>query len=159
MPQANWSDYLELLRELSGVLARLTQTQREKTEAVRGDDLAALDDCMKREQALSLSLRGLESKREAAQQALGAGGGNLRKLTSQVPAELRREAAAVEEELRQQYQLYRCAADVARGTLECNLHEIEKVIAAQGGAVPAGPGYQSAAQPDLPGPMKTDFRA
>ena len=74
------------------------------------------------------------------------------------PEPLRLEAKKTVEHLQQQYQLFRSAAQVARSTLECNLHEIEKILAQEGGAALDGPGYQGS-DPQLPKPLRTDFRA
>jgi cobalamin-dependent methionine synthase I len=62
------------------------------------------------------------------------------------------------ENLRKSYEIYRSAAETARNTLECNLHEIEKFLAAQEALPTTGPGYTpSAVEP--PRSMKSDFRA
>ena len=55
--------YLKLLQELSRDLDRLAQLEQQKSGTVRDNDLLALDEVLKQEQALSLSLRGLEIKR------------------------------------------------------------------------------------------------
>ena len=52
-----YADLLHLLVELEGSLKRLTAIQEEKRAKLQ--DLDGLNDCMKREQALSLSLRGM----------------------------------------------------------------------------------------------------
>ena len=48
--------------------------------------------------------------------------------------------------------------EVARDTLECNLHQIEKAIRAEDPERAAQTGYPGAPV-DLPPQMKTDFRA
>lgn len=154
-----FATYLSLLREISRTLVSLTETAQQKTAAVRQDNLAVLNECLKREQALSLSLRGFEQKRAAATKDLGFDESiPLSGLAAHYPVELQPEAKAAAEELLQNYQLYRSASEVARSTLECNLHQIEKVLAASGEAEISGAGYD-AAQPEPPAPMKTDFRA
>ena len=59
----NTENLLHFLSELQQELDRLTQLQPQKIDAVRAHDLDVLNDCMKQEQAISLSLRGLEQKR------------------------------------------------------------------------------------------------
>ena len=63
--------YLDLLSQLSGHLERLTQLSQQKAEAVRRDDLLALDEALKQEQVLTLALRGLEQKRLTLLDQLG----------------------------------------------------------------------------------------
>ena len=109
---------------------------------------------MKREQALSLALRSLDQRRETALAAMGLREVPLSGLTAQAPEDCREETRRTVELLRDQYLQYHGAAEVARNTLECNLHQIEKVLAEMDPEGQAG-----AAEPQLPSQMRTDFRA
>lgn len=151
-------EYLSLLDGLRNSLEQLTELDQQKTAAVRKDDLAELNEILKKEQALSLSLRGQEQKRLKLAEALGFQNIPLRQLPASYPDSLYLRAKETVENLSNQYEIYRCAAEVARNTLECNLHEVEKVLEQMGGDVPLGPGYSA---PDIAPPpaMKTDFRA
>ena len=120
------------MQELGEVFEKLTALTKEKTEAVHRADLGAVNDCMKREQALSLSLRSMDLKREKMLSELGLTGVPLSGLAAHCPAELRQEARQVEEQLRSRLAVYRSAADVSRTTLEISLHEIDKMIADEG---------------------------
>ncbi len=150
--------YLSLLNELSGRLDQLSELARQKTQAVKKDDLTALDEALKQEQAMTLNLRGLEQKRLRAVSQLGLEGSSLSELASRYPDSMQIQARQTAEKLLRSYQEYRCAAEVARNTLELNLHEIEKVIAASGVDTAGVPGY-AAPVPEPPKRMKTDFRA
>lgn len=155
---APYLDYLSLLNELCGHFSSLCDLAHQKTAAVQHDDLLALDKVLKQEQALALTLRGFEPKRLKQLEALGLSGVPLSKLADAYPSHLRMRAKETAEQLQTQYQLYQAAAEVARNTLECNLHEIEKIVSDMGGDAVSGPGYSSP-DLDLPRPMKTDFRA
>ena len=65
MAGTSWQDYLKLLRDLSHTLEQLTQVEREKNEAAAAGDVQGVEACMKREQAMSMSLRGYDQKRTA----------------------------------------------------------------------------------------------
>lgn len=151
MNSLEFQKYLELLQEISGTLARLAGVQQEKARAVRLDDLWGLDACMKQEQAIGMALRGYEQKREAALLNLGLRGIPLSGLYKHAPEDCRRQAREVAEELDQQYRYYRTASEVARNTLECNLHEIEKVLKDLGKITEDGE--------EIPGPLHREFRA
>lgn len=155
--ESRYREYLSLLSSIGNTLGRLSELSRQKTAAVQQDDLAALDQVMKQEQVLALDLRGKEQKRMAQLAGLGLTGVSLSALPEHCPDSLRLEAKTVAEDLRRSYEVYRSAAEVARNTLECNLHQIEKFLAGSG-AVPAGPGYASSTV-EPPPAMKTDFRA
>ena len=148
---------LDIFDKLAACLGQLADLSHQKTDAVRADNLLALDEVLKQEQALTLSIRGLESKNDALLKELGLKQVPLSALPERYPPELQLKAKQTVDNLHNQYFLYRRAAAVARNTLECNLHEIEKFLMQQGMDPSAGPGYVS---PDLepPAPMKTDIR-
>ncbi|MBE6909724.1 MAG: flagellar protein FlgN [Ruminococcaceae bacterium] len=134
-----YRDYFAFMDQLGQTLDELTELAREKTAAVRRDDLLAVDGCMKREQALSLSLRSMDRKREKLLAQMGLRDVTLSGLAQHCPEELRGEAKAAAAKLRDRYVLYRSASDVARTTLECNLHQIERLLADEADA-PLGGG-------------------
>ena len=151
--------YFGVLRELGGVLDRLTPLAQQKAEAVRASDLTALDAVLKQEQALGLSLRGLELKRQKLASLLGLDGTPLSALPEHCPAELKDEARKTATALRKSYEIYRGYSNVARNTLELNLHQIDKYL--EGAGVDpkmAAQGYEAPSS-EPPQKMKTDFRA
>ena len=158
MDEQAFRNYLHLLQELCGTLSALTEIEQEKTQTVRGDDLAGLNACMKREQALTLALRGYDQKREAALTALGLTGVPLSQLAARAPEGCRAEARSTVEELRLQYSLFRSAAEVSRDTLECNLHQIEGVLQKMEAEGTGSSGYEKE-EPQIPPTLRTDFRA
>ena len=131
-------EYFAFMGQLGDLLDRLTELAKEKAAAVRRDDLLAVDNCMKQEQALSLSLRTMDKKREALLAGIGLQNVSLSDFAQHCPEEIRREARDASEELRTRYVLYRSAADVARTTLECNLHQIERMLADEADAPMGG---------------------
>lgn len=137
---ATFDDYFRFLDQLCGIFEKLTKIAREKASAVRHDDLLRVNECMKQEQVLSLSLRGMDQKREKMLKELGLSGVPLSGLAKHCPEELRLKAVKKEEQVRNSLRVFQSAQQAARTILECNLHEIEKYIgdhAPQGGA-PAG---------------------
>ena len=149
---------LTLFETLTVQLKQLTELAKRKTAAVRRSDLLELDKILKEEQAQSLALRGLEQKRITMLQQLGLQDIPLTELSSKVPADLQQKAKATVENLRREFAIYRSAAEVARNTLECNLHEVEKFLAAAGAGEDSGAGYQNG-NVEPPSKMKSDFRA
>ena len=151
--------YFGVLRELGGVLDRLTPLALQKAEAARASDLTALDEVLKQEQALSLNLRGLELKRQKLVSQLGLEGVPLSALPERCPAELADDARKTAAGLRKSYEIYRSYSNLARSTLELNLHQIDKFLE-RSGVDPklAVQGYE-APPTEPPQKMKTDFRA
>ncbi len=133
---ATFESYFDFLRRLSGTIQELTDLAQKKTQAVLHDDLEQVNECMRKEQALGLTLRSMDKKRDELLDELGLGGVPLSGLAEHCPAEFRREARDAAKELRSRYDIYRGAAEVSRTTLECNLHQIEKYLKDESGGLP-----------------------
>ena len=138
----SWREYLSLMESLGQKLDELTELERVKIRAVGSSDLPGLEECMKREQVVSLSLRGMDQKRDKLLAELGIAGVRLRDLADHAPGELKRETKDAAERLRQKYELFQSASGVARDALECSLHAIEQIrkvqeaMDAEGGPAP-----------------------
>ena len=152
--------YLSFLSALGQVLENLTVLSERKLAAAQADDLAALNELLNQEQALSLSFRGLEQTRDKLLPQLGLTGVPLTKVPDRCPPALQAEARQTVENLREKYRVYQQAAGKTRTVLERNLQEVERVLAEMGGppAEAAGPGYHSESETAPPPSMRTDFR-
>jgi len=146
---AAFETYLDFLGQIGKTLEQLTELEKQKAAAVRADDLRSVDACMRREQALSLSLRSMDIKREKMLSELGLRGVRLSGLIEHCPEKYRLQTKEAVETLHRQFAVYQGAAEVARTTLECNLHELEKLIGSK----------TSAAAPPRPTGGMTDIRA
>lgn len=153
----SYQEYLDVLEQMRTALEQLSELENQKSDAVRNNDLVALDHVLKQEQAFALTFRGLEQKQTALLDKTGLKGVPLSSLSDSFPEDMRLEAKQTAERLKMQYDLYRSCSDAARTLLECNLHVIDKVIA-ESSASAEGPGYQPK-DPEIPSAMKTDFRA
>lgn len=141
-----WQDYLRLLNSVGDALEKLTELEQTKAQAVSRGDLRAVEELMKQEQVFSLSLRGLDQKRDRMLKDMGLTGVHLRELASRAPEDMYREVKAAAEKLRRQYEVFQAASQVARDTLECNLRAIENIQKAQ------------SAPPEEGRPHQADFR-
>ena len=158
-----YREYLELLDAMGEGLDQLSALSEKKIEAVRKDDLMALDEIMKQEQALALAFRGIEQSQEKLMGQLGWREVSLSKTAERFPPELQGEAVRAVQALQGRYQAYRSISGSARESLEGGIREIDGMIAGLGGApapqaVP-GPGYGQREDAVPPQSMKTDLRA
>lgn len=136
MDMSVWQDYLKMLDSLGAALDKLTEIERTKTAAVGRGDLDGVEACMKQEQVISLSLRGMDQKREKMLAQLGLTGVPLRELEERGPREAHMETRRTVEALRRKYEVFQSASEVARDALECNLHTIEQAQKAKGAPPP-----------------------
>ena len=145
-----WQDYLRLLEQLTRTIHQLTGIEQNKTMAASQGNLEELETCMRQEQAMSLSLRGHDQKRDALLARMGLTGVPLRELERHAPVDLLMETKRVAETLRREYGLFQTASQVARNTLECNLRMIEKARAQlEGEAPPPGENGDQPSQYEL----------
>lgn len=149
-------DYVQLLRELEQTLRDLTALQPEKIAAVRAHDLEVLNDCMKREQAASLALRGLEQKRANMAKALGVDGVPIRQVAGHCPESCRGDLSHAVESLIRRGQELRSAQDAARAVVESDLRRVNGELERRGVATDPEEGAQPAVPPRT---MRTDIRA
>ena len=159
-----YQGYLQLMADLGEGLDRLGALAEKKIAAVRQNDLMALDEIMKQEQALALAFRGMEQSQDKLADQLGWQGVSLSKTADQFPPELRGEAVQAVQALQEKYAAYRKLSAASREALENGIHEVDAIIAQLGGPPapppPGGPGYGPAAETAAPPQsMKTDFRA
>ena len=89
---APFLSYLDLLRDLGASLDQLSQLAQEKMASVRQDDLIALDEVIKQEQAMSLNLRGLEQRRLKLMDQMELRGVPLDNLSGHYPKDLQLQA-------------------------------------------------------------------
>ena len=148
--------YLELLQSILSNLSQLTKLVHRKIEVAQMDDLAALDEILNEEQALALAFRGLEQKRLNLLRELDLSEVPLAQLSAHFPPEMEEAVRQTAAELMEQYRTYHDGAQTARGILEHNLREVDRVLAVLN-ADPAGnPGHvtQTPSSPSA----KADFR-
>ena len=146
-------ELLKLFESLIRHLDKLTDLAKQKTITVRKNDLMDLDRILREEQAIALALRGIDQKRTVLLQKLDLMDVPLIDLPAKAPDTLQQDVRKTVENLRHAYQIYASAAEVARNTLECNLHEIEHFLAA------AGVDSSEDRNVEPPSQMKADFRA
>ena len=148
--------YLELLQSILSNLSQLTKLVHRKIEVAQMDDLEALDEILNEEQALALAFRGLEQKRLNLLRELDLSEVPLAQLPAHFPREMEEAVRQTAAELMEQYRTYHDGAQTARGILEHNLREVDRVLAVLN-ADPAGnPGHvtQTPSSPSA----KADFR-
>ncbi len=148
-----YNEYLTLLTDLGRTLSQLTEATEKKIDATKADDLQKLDQCIKQEQVLSLSLRSIEKKQSDYLARMGLEGVPLSGLSAHYPQQLRALAQKKAEEVRQIYDRYVSASQAARMIMESTLHQIDVML------IRAEAEAEAAKQAPGKSPMKADIRA
>lgn len=124
---------IALMDELTETLTKLSDMQREIVKAVRADDIARLAECMKHEQAISLTMRNIDQKRIKIQEQLGFKEIKLSQLPSKVKdPDMQIKVRKAADRLTAQYKIVRSTSEVARLTLESNLRNVEQMMEKMG---------------------------
>jgi len=148
--ESDFRDYLEMLKKLSATLDSLYAVTKEKINAVRNDDVMALNESLKKEQAISLSLRSIEKKRDDLNKKLNIKDAGIKNIPEYFPESMRDEVVKLTEETKRKYDTYNSASETLRDLLECALHQIEKMLE----SVESNPGNIG-----IPTSLGTDIRA
>ena len=154
----DFQNYLSFLNELGQTFDKISELERGKIQAVRDGDLDVLNDCIRREQALSLAVRGADQKRERLMRELGLRDVPLRQLPEICPPEYRAETKQVVDSVRQRYEVLANSRKAARTVLECGLHKLENQLKACGIEPELDTRYQTGSG-ELPPRLRTDFQA
>ena len=142
--------YFTLLGKLGEFLDRLSELAKTKNIAAQRGDVLTVNECLKEEQSIGLTMRQMDKRREQLCAALGLQGVTLSRMPELCPPQQRQDARAAADALLGKANVYRAAADAARSTIERSLHNVEKLIEANapGGIV----------EPRKRGGVFTDYR-
>ncbi|MBQ9520949.1 MAG: hypothetical protein IJR72_00080 [Oscillospiraceae bacterium] len=120
--------FFTYLEKVGEYLDRLSELAKAKNIAAQRGDVLSVNECMREEQEIGLTLRRMDKQRQRLLTVLHLDGVPLSAVPAHCPPELRPAARAAVETLLTKRDIYRSAADAARATLECSLHNVEKLI-------------------------------
>lgn len=153
-----YEQYLSFLEDLLRELNRLTEIGKEKLAAVQNHELDALNECIKQEQAVSLTLRGLEQKRVKLLAALGCENVPLSEMPRRCPEAYRGRTQELVDQLLRAEKILKSVQTPSRTIMERDLRAIRKELESRGVVQELDENYQAA--PPTPGKgLRTDFRA
>ncbi len=132
--------FRKVITDLTDLFHQLIGIEQVKLRAVSTHQVAMVEECMNKEQALLLKLRGLELERERAQEKAGFGGMRFREILEQVSSEEREALLPLFEGLSQAIQMFKNVNSDANTALATNLHMVEKVLDMKNGGVYDGKG-------------------
>lgn len=153
-----YRDYLHFLSDLHQEMNRLIQVGQKKIEAVQSHDLDALNACIRQEQAISLSLRGMEQRRQNLLAALEMSKVPLREMPNRCPEAFREETSRLVEQILKDYQIIESIQTPARAVMEQELRMIHSELEARGVEQELDDNYQVASA-SRPAELRTDIRA
>ena len=92
----HYTEFISLIHDFIDLFRSLTTVEQQKLDAAVANDLSILEDCMKKEQAFLLRLRGLEQQRDTLQRKLKMKDLKFREILSRVTDEVKEEIECTE---------------------------------------------------------------
>lgn len=125
------TEFAEVIHRYIEVFDRLIPLEQNKLDVVKQKRISMLEEIGKKEQAEALAIRGLEQKREKAQEKLGFQGMTFQEILNRLPQEQQPEMKALFNELGDKVRTFQSLADSSKSIIEVNLHTVNKMIAEQ----------------------------
>ena len=122
------NDFISVIEDLILLFKDLIQVEETKLEAASKNRVTYVEDCMNKEQAAILKLRGLEKKRETVQEKLGFKGYTFQQILSETTGEEQDRLRKLFDTLSRQVRQFQDTNESARSMIEINLHMINKAI-------------------------------
>lgn len=125
----DFSGFIAVIQELIALFGDLIPVEQEKLDAAIKNRVSFVEECMHKEQAFVLQLKGLEQKREAQQKLLGLEDYSFRQILEQIPAETAAVLTPLFDQLAAQIRLFQSINASAKDIIEVNLHVINSALA------------------------------
>lgn len=116
-----------IILELIGIFKELIPIEKVKLTAAAGYNVVSLEECMKKEQAAILKLKGLDRRREELMEAQGWSGKSFRQILEHYEGGDKKELDALFQELDRQMGEFREMNGDANEVIRTNLHTVEKL--------------------------------
>lgn len=120
--------YLTLIKTLIAFFEDMVLLESDKVKAASDNNIIKVEECMKKEQADILKLRGLEQKRLKLQQELGFDNMTFQEVVAHAPNEYQPELNSLLKQMKDVIIRFQAANDSAGKVIEVNLHKIDKII-------------------------------
>ena len=125
-------ELIMLLGQITKLLEQYLPLEEEKLKAVKENKVSVVEECMRKEQALLLNMRGLEQKRARMLSEMGCEGKTLRELVSTVREKDRQSLQLACDKLEDTVQRFRSLNDESMKLIRLNLHQMERMAGAEG---------------------------
>ncbi len=132
-----YSFFIEIIKEFIQLFEALVSVEQTKLDAAVNNKVSFVEECMNKEQAAVLKLKGLEQKRENAQKELGLEGLTFRQILEKVPENVQSELSPLFDRLSELVQSFQSVSDSAKDIIELNLHMIQSAIVSKEVVPPA----------------------
>lgn len=121
-------DFIDIIHDIISFFEELTLVEQNKLEAIHTNNIARMEEYMKKEQAFILKLRGMDKKREQIQKELGYENFTYREIIDHSPDDIKDTLNQLYQKLEQKLTVYKSVSNHANSAIELNIHKIDTVI-------------------------------
>lgn len=125
-------EFQRVINDMIALFRQLTGIEQMKLKAATANRVATIEECMTKQQALILRLRGLEQEREKYQKAAGYEGMKFREILAAVSDEEREVLYPLFDELSKEIQMFQAVNEDAEKVMSNNLRMIKKALDSKG---------------------------
>lgn len=123
-----YSEFHALIKDFIELFDTLIDVEQKKLDAVIANDIAKVEESIKKEQAVILQLRGLEHHRESAQDAMDMKDLTFREILEQAPEDVSKALTPMFQELTKKVHTFRSINDNAKDAINVKLHHIQSML-------------------------------
>ncbi len=125
---SEFSNFIKIIEEFIDFFDNLIPIEQEKLEAAIKNRVSFVEECMHKEQAAVLRLRGLEQKREKEQEKLGMKDYSFRQILEKAPEDVSSVLKPLFDRMSEQVTQFQSISDNAKDMIEVNLHVIQSSL-------------------------------
>lgn len=122
----------KIILELIGIFQELLPIEKTKMGAAADYNVALMEECMKKEQAAILQIKGLDRKREELLADNGWEGKTFRQILEELPEESRKELQPLFYKLEEEIQAFCSVNENANEIIKTNLHVVDSMAEKSG---------------------------
>lgn len=125
----DFSGFIKIIEDYIELFDELIEVEQTKLDAASKNRISFVEDCLHKEQAAVLRMRGLEQKREDEQKTLEMEGYTFSQILENVPEDTGAILQPLFHRLSDQVRSFQAVSSNAKDMIEVNLHTIQSVLA------------------------------
>jgi len=122
------NDFINVIEDLILLFQDLIQIEQTKLDAVKNNRITYVEDCMNREQAAIMRMRGLDKKREICQEKLGFKNYTFQQILTESKNHESLQLKQLFDKLSNQVRQFQRVNEGVHSLIEINLYSINKTI-------------------------------
>lgn len=121
-------DFISLIKEFIQLFDALISVEQQKLDAAVSNQVSFVEECMKKEQAFVLRLRGLEKRRESLQESMDMKDLTFSRILEKAPSEAKEQLSPLFQQLSQRVRDFQNVNESAKDAIQLNLYKLQSAM-------------------------------